>query len=74
MVDTVLKQVTEMSGLSPEEMKKYRTNAVEVSEIALWKHNIYYYKQAYSLALDRIVHAMGAFPEYRETRSRTTTA
>ena len=66
VVDTVLKTVTDMAAVSEETMEQYRENAVEVSEIALWKHNIYYYKQAYSMALDRLVAAVGAFPEFKE--------
>ncbi len=66
VVDNVLKAVMEMTALSPETVRQYKDNAVEVSEIALWKHNIYYYKQAYSLAIERLVEEMGAFPEYKE--------
>ena len=66
VVDSVLKAVLEMSALSEEDVRQCRENAVEVSEIALWKHNIYYYKQAYSMAIERLVEVAGAFPEYKE--------
>ena len=66
VVDSVHKVVLDMLSVSADTMAQYKENAAEVSEIALWKHNIYYYKQAYSLAIERLVEEVGAFPEFRE--------
>ena len=66
VVDEVVKRIVNMASVSGDEMEYIRTNAVEVSEIASWKHNVYYYKQAFSLSLERLVDKIGAFPEHKE--------
>ena len=66
VVNEVFMKILEISALSPEKRKDYKENAKDVSEIALWKNNIKYYKEAYTAAIDKIIEERGAFPEYVE--------
>jgi glycogen phosphorylase/synthase len=66
VVNEVFLKILEISTLSLEERKEYKDNAKDISEIALWKNNIKYYKEAYSSAISKVVQERGAFPEYSE--------
>ena len=55
VVDGVVKRIEEIASLDKEQRKKYRENAREVAKIALWENQIKYYKEAYSIALEKIL-------------------
>ena len=54
VVEGVASRIKEVSGLELEERNKYRENAREVAQIALWEHQIVYYQEAYSIALAKV--------------------
>ena len=54
VVEGVVKRLREMAGLDKKDRKKYRENARKVAQIALWEHQIVYYREAYSLALHKV--------------------
>ncbi|MFA6335866.1 MAG: alpha-glucan family phosphorylase [Bacteroidales bacterium] len=62
IVEEVEAKMLEISKLTPGEMAAYRINAKEVSSIALWENQIIYYKRAYSLAIEKLINTIGAFP------------
>lgn len=66
VVSGVLDKIEEMASLGERDREKYRKNAFNVSEIALWKNNIKYYKETYSLAIERNINEKGEYPEYKE--------
>ncbi|MCD8313374.1 MAG: alpha-glucan family phosphorylase [Bacteroidales bacterium] len=68
IVDGVVDRVREIAGLDEAGRTEYMNNAKEVAEVALWKNNILYYKQAYAMALAKVVEERGAFPEIREDK------
>ena len=63
VVDAVAARIREIALISDEQRAEYMDNAREVSEISLWENQIRYYQEAYSLALEKVVAAKGAFPE-----------
>ena len=54
VVDGVAQRVREIANLDKAQRKAYRENAREVAQIALWENQIIYYKEAYSLALEKV--------------------
>ena len=54
VVEGTAARIREMASLDKKTRKVYRENAREVAQIALWDHQIKYYKEAYSLALSRV--------------------
>ena len=54
VVDGVAQRVKEIANLDKTQRKAYRENAREVAQIALWENQIIYYKEAYSLALEKV--------------------
>jgi len=54
VVDGVVERVKEIASLDKVQRRKYRENAREVAQIALWDNQIVYYKEAYSIALEKI--------------------
>ncbi len=69
VVKDVASKVIEISTLDDKNMLNYKKNAVDVSKIALWENNIKYYKEAYSIAISKIVKSKGEFPEYRDEQN-----
>ena len=67
VVDGVAARVREMAGLDPDTCRQYRENAREVAQIALWDHQIAYYREAYSQALGKV---QAALPTYK-TKEKT---
>ncbi len=63
VVDGVVARVQEIASLDDEGRKAYMASAKDVSTIALWENQIHYYKEAYSLALGKVIDAQGAFPD-----------
>jgi phosphorylase/glycogen(starch) synthase len=62
VINSVEAKMLEIAMLPLMQMKKYRENAKEISLIALWENQIKYYKTAYSMAIEKVVKAKGAFP------------
>ena len=54
VVDGVVRRVVEMASLESSQRDVYRENAREVAQIALWDHQIKYYQEAYSIALEKV--------------------
>ena len=63
VVDGVVERVKEIASLGSEGRKIYMENAMDVSTVALWENQIQYYKEAYSVALGKVVTARRAFPD-----------
>ena len=68
VVDAVASRIREIALIPDDQRAEYMANARDVSNIALWENQIRYYQEAYSLALDKVVAARGAFPESKEKR------
>ena len=66
VVDAIVQKTEELSLLSVAEEEALRENAKEVSAIALWEHQIKYYKRAYTFALEKILAHIGSFPSQKE--------
>ena len=65
VVDGVVARVKEIAALDSDGRKAYMESARDVSTIALWENQIQYYKEAYSIALDKVIKSKGAFPDER---------
>ena len=63
VVDGVVARVKEIAALDSDGRKAYMASAKDISQIALWENQIKYYKEAYSIALGKVIAAQGAFPE-----------
>jgi phosphorylase/glycogen(starch) synthase len=58
VINKMVKKVLDLSNLSPADFEAVRENAKQVSSIALWENLIYYYKKAFSIALDKVDNRM----------------
>ena len=67
VVDGVVDRVREIAGLDLEVRSKYRENAREVAQIALWDNQIAYYKEAYSEALGKVRDALSSYKVKEKT-------
>ena len=56
-------RVKEIAALDSDGRKAYMQSAKDVSTIALWENQIQYYKEAYSIALGKVIESRGAFPD-----------
>ncbi len=63
VVEALAYKIREMASASPEMLKNYRALARKASEIALWKNNTIYYKQAYSESLKKLETIMSNFSQ-----------
>ncbi len=68
VTDGVVARILEIAALDADRREVYCKNAREVSQVALWKNNIRYYKEAYSKALDKLAIRKSVFPEYKEEK------
>lgn len=66
VVDAVADRILEISSLTAVQRKEYMDNARDVASVALWKNQIQYYQEAYSLAIEKVIAEKGAFPESSE--------
>ena len=73
VVDGLVARIKEVSGLDKETRKKYRENAREVAQIALWDNQIVYYQQAYSQALEKVSAKRSSFKAQDKTMQYTKT-
>ena len=72
VADTLVKKIIGISQLTKDRRKSVRLRSRELSRIALWENLIQYYKEAYSLAIGRVVISKGAFPVSVEERDHVT--
>ncbi|MBR0499548.1 MAG: alpha-glucan family phosphorylase [Bacteroidales bacterium] len=68
VVSQVAGRILESAGLGEAEAAAYRENAKKVSEIALWRNNIVYYKEAYTVAIEKVQAARKDFTEISDDR------
>ena len=68
VVKAVKERIQDLASVSQETRQTYMENAREVSRIALWQNQIEYYKQAYSLAIGKVVSRMGEYPSLKEEK------
>ena len=67
VVDGVVDRVREVAALELPERNKYRENAREVAQIALWENQIVYYQEAYSLALAKVQANLDSYKSNKKT-------
>ena len=67
VVDGVEKRVEEIAALDLAERGKYRENAREVAQIALWENQIKYYQEAYSIALEKVKAQLDSYKSQKKT-------
>lgn len=67
VVEGVMRRVVEIASLDEKEREIYRDNAKEISRIALWSNNLLYYKEAYSMAIERSEKKESIFPKLNNT-------
>jgi phosphorylase/glycogen(starch) synthase len=67
VVDGVEKRVEEIAALELPERGKYRENAREVAQIALWDNQIKYYQEAYSIALEKVKAQLDSYKSQKKT-------
>ena len=67
VVEGTAARIREMASLDKKTRKVYRENAREVAQIALWDHQIQYYKEAYSLALSRVQERSDSYHQKKKT-------
>ena len=73
VVDGVVDRVREIASLSGDTRAVYRENASEVASIALWDNQIVYYKEAYSLALEKVEANKDSYVKRDKTMQYTRT-
>lgn len=54
VIDEISSTLCSYAALNLENQEVYRNNALEVSQIALWENLISHYRQAYSIALQKV--------------------
>jgi len=69
VVNAVAARIEEMASLDADKAQEYRHNAKDVSKIALWDNQIEYYREAYSLAIDKVVLRQGSYPAQKEGKN-----
>ncbi|MCQ2146024.1 MAG: alpha-glucan family phosphorylase [Bacteroidales bacterium] len=68
IVDGVVERIKEIAALTPAKAKKYMQNAKDVADIALWQNQITYYKEAYSLAIEKMIERVGKYPQNEQKK------
>ena len=68
VVEAVKKRISEISAIDLPTRRQWMENARQVASIALWENQIVYYQKAYTLALERVIAANGAFPKSTENK------
>ncbi|MCQ2115247.1 MAG: alpha-glucan family phosphorylase [Bacteroidales bacterium] len=69
VVDAVAARISEIASLTPEQEKEYMESAADVAKIALWENQLEYYKEAYALALARVITRVGDIPANKQNRT-----
>ena len=73
VVDGVVERVKEIAALELPERDKYRENAREVAQIALWDNQIKYYQEAYSIALGKVQERKASYKVKEKTMQYSKT-
>ena len=73
VVDGVVARVKEIAALELAERDKYRENAREVAQIALWDNQIKYYQEAYSIALGKVKERKASYKVKEKTMQYSKT-
>ena len=73
VVDGVVERVKEIAALELPERDKYRENALEVAQIALWDNQIVYYQEAYSIALAKVQERKASYKVKEKTMQYSKT-
>ena len=66
VVSAIVQKIEELARMSVKDEEALRINAKEVSSIALWEHQITYYKEAYAIALEKILDNIGSYHASRD--------
>lgn len=69
VVEGTAARIREMASLDKKTRKVYRENAREVAQIALWDHQIKYYKEAYSIALSRVQERSDSYQQKKKKKT-----
>ena len=70
VVDGVKARIREIAGLELAERRAYMENAREVAGLALWEHQIDAYKEAYSVALGKVIATEGTWHEHKKEQMK----
>ena len=70
VVDAVKERIREIAGLDRDGRHEYMENAREVASLALWENQIDYYKEAYSIALGKVIVAEEAWHEHKKEQMK----
>ena len=73
VVDGVVARVKEIAALELPDRDKYRENAREVAQIALWDNQIQYYQEAYSIALGKVQERKASYKVKEKTMQYSKT-
>jgi len=68
VVDGVVERVREIAAVDKTQRSRYRKNAQDVAQIALWDNQIVYYKEAYARAIDKV---RSAAPDTYKVKDKT---
>ena len=68
VVAGVVDRIREIASLDDVTRPRYRDNAREVADIALWENQIVYYREAYSMAIGKVASRIG---EYSSNKGKT---
>ena len=68
VVSAVVRRLREIASLDEAQSVAYRKSARDVADIALWKNQIKYYNEAYSLAIKKVVSRRGEFSAVKESK------
>ncbi|MBQ9893357.1 MAG: alpha-glucan family phosphorylase [Bacteroidales bacterium] len=68
VVAGVVDRIREIASLDDVTRLRYRDNAREVADIALWENQIVYYREAYSMAIGKVASRIG---EYSSNKGKT---
>lgn len=71
VVNGVADRIIEIASLDAAGRAEYHENARKVSEIALWKNNIAYYKEAYSKAIEKLSAARADYVEIADDKPQS---
>ena len=70
VVEAVRERIREIAGLELADLRAYMESAREVASLALWENQIDCYKEAYSIALGRVIAARGDWHEHKKEQMK----
>ncbi len=69
VVDSIAGKIIEFTRYAPEQISAIKENAREVANIALWDHQINYYKKASAIALKKVTERLPSLPPPHEEKT-----